>query len=103
MDDLMPNDGDQMGGDYYPDSTTKIETSPLKDRSSIQEDVDKWFEKEIESCGSIDNIQIDVITVQGTKYDRQTSVEAQLLAFTLLKQKLQAKKQEFEEWLKKNG
>lgn len=54
-----------------------------------------WFDDEIAAADSIENIKVESVTINGVVYSSAVSIEAQVLAFRLLKQKLQEKKDEF--------
>ena len=99
-DDVLPNDGEQKV-DQMP-ALNEVEVDETKtSKKSIQEDMVDWFDVNIGSYGSIDEIQIDVMKHNGVSYDRKTSVEAQLLAHKLFVQLLIEKKAEFTAFLEK--
>jgi hypothetical protein len=62
------------------------------------DDVADWFKQAITECDSIANIEVATMTVHGVKYSRAVSVEAQVLAYHLLKEMLQDKANEFQEF-----
>ena len=61
----------------------------------IMDDVADWFRTQIAASTDIHNVEVTTMTVNGVKYSRKISVEAQVLAFQLLKQLLESKLQEF--------
>lgn len=104
-DDLYLNAGDDFqAGIYYPseDEEAKKEEAEQKavQASSypIMDDVADWFREQIEECDHLENISIDSMTINGVNYSRKISVEAQLLAFQLLKTGFTDKLTEFQEF-----
>ena len=61
----------------------------------IMDDVAQWFDEQIADSRDRRNIQVTALTVNGVKYSREVSVEAQVLAMELLEQKLTAKRAEW--------
>ena len=64
----------------------------------IMPDVANWFDECIAQCDSIENIEMVAKTMNGVKYERTVSIEAQVLAYQLLKQLLTDKKTEWGEF-----
>lgn len=99
-DNLYPNDGDQMGI-YFPGEplerkqARELEDSLLNKSLPVLDEVIEWFEDAIEEANSVDGIQTSTMSVNGVKYSRSVSVEAQVLAQQLLKQKLLDKQSKF--------
>lgn len=99
------NDGDSFqNGIYYPDApeeqTTKIneEQSAKAGSYPILPKLHKWFEDQIKDCDNMHNIQVSKMTINGVSYGRTVSVEAQVLAYQLLKEKLTEKAHEFDDF-----
>ncbi len=61
----------------------------------VMEDVANWFLTQIADCNDLHNIQMTALTINGARYDRKTSIEAQVLAYQLLQEKLTEKFQAF--------
>jgi hypothetical protein len=64
----------------------------------IMKDVADWFQECISECDSLTNIEMVAQTVNGVKYERTVSIEAQVLAYQLLKQLLEDKKNSWGEF-----
>jgi CRISPR/Cas system CSM-associated protein Csm4 (group 5 of RAMP superfamily) len=64
----------------------------------IMGDLEQWFADWIAECNDLDNIQFDVTNIGGVTIDRKVSVEAQILAYRLLKERIQEKHREFEDF-----
>lgn len=94
---VNPGQTESLGGDYYPGvpaertEAEQAEAAPIAGSYPIMEDVAKWFEAQIAECDDMHNIQTSKLTVNGAVFERTVSVEAQVLAYQLLKEKLQAK------------
>lgn len=104
-DDIYVNAGDSYdtGTQYYDvpaeQKEEEIKEAAIKAASyPILGDVADWFEAQINQCESIENIQFDVTTIQGITVDRKISVEAQVLAYRMLRQLLDDKYQEFKDF-----
>lgn len=103
-DDIYLNDGETYTppGVYYPKTENPATDAELQTQAAIAQslpimgEVAAWFEQEIQNCDNIHNIQVTSLTVNGVKYGRDISVEAQVLAFQLLKEMLQNKARDFE-------
>ena len=107
MDDVPITDGESFqNGVYYPTTPkerveAEVTQAVIKASSyPVMEDVAEWFKDAIFSCSAISNIQITTMDVNGIKYDRKTSVEAQVLAYQLLETMLTNKFDEFREFAK---
>jgi hypothetical protein len=104
--DIYPNDGESFAdnGAYYPDAPEeqkeeeRAEVAVTAASYPIMASVAEWFKQEILDCDDITNIQFDEITVGKTTFNRKVSIEAQALAFMLLKERLQSKFEEFKEF-----
>lgn len=106
-DDIYTHDGETYtNGAYYP---KKPEDQVVEDDKTdaviaqsypVIKDVADWFQREIAAASDIHNIQVSVMTMNGFKYSRTVSVEAQVLAYQLLQEKLAEKFQEFEMFAK---
>lgn len=59
-------------------------------------DVADWFEQQINNCDNIHNIQVASTTINGVKYTREIHVEAQVLAYQMLKDLLLEKARDWE-------
>lgn len=59
----------------------------------------EWFATAVADCDSIDNIQIKEMLVNGVTYSRKVSIEAQVLAYQLLKIKLSEKAAEYQRFM----
>lgn len=104
-DDLYKNDGaTYTNGVYYPEVPAEQVEDEAKARGilassyPVMDDVAEWFKQSIADCDSISNIEIQAMTVHGVKYTREVSVQAQVLAYQLLKQALEDKAKEFSEF-----
>jgi hypothetical protein len=101
-DDVYLNAGDSYDapGVYYPKQAEPTEEE-LQARAAmvqsypIMASVYEWFEMQIDGADSIQNIKMQSMTVNGVKYSREVSIEAQVLAFQLLKDMLIEKQAEF--------
>jgi hypothetical protein len=91
-DDIIPSDSGAYP-DYQPEEPQERKqaereaTSAIATSYPIMDDVKQWFTDSIIDFDSIDSIQMEAITVNGVLYDRKVSIEAQLLAQKLCKQK----------------
>lgn len=104
-DDLYLRDGaDYTNGIYYPEVPTEQKEEEAKHKGTIassypiMDDVANWFDEAITECSDIANIETSTTTINGVKYSRTIHVEAQVLAYQLLKQLLQDKAAEFKEF-----
>jgi hypothetical protein len=103
--DVYVNEGDTFqAGIYYPD-TPKEQKAKEKDEAAVKaasfpilKDLAGWFEEQIKDCDDIHNIQITEMEVNGVKFTRKASIEGQVLAMQLLKEKLTAKYHEFQKF-----
>jgi len=101
---LYPNAGDDMDTTYYPELPKERVEAEAKQKSikaasyPVMADVEEWFRTQIAECDSIDNIQIDKVTIRGVLYERTISIEAQILAQRLLKDLLSSKYEDFKDW-----
>ncbi len=101
---LYPNDGDTMGTYYQPEIPEEQLEAEEEDRklrnaaNPILDHLIEWFQDQIDAADSTDNIELDTLEVNGVKYERKTSIEAQILAYRLLKQMLSEKQGEFKAW-----
>lgn len=104
-DDLYLNTGESFEA-YYPKEDTERKEKETKKAGAkaasypILSDLAEWFEEAVKDCDNLDNIQTQTITMNGNAYERTVSIEAQVLAYQLLKQKLQEKYLEFQEFKK---
>lgn len=91
-------------GNYYPkppaDQVAEIaETEGIKAASyPVLGSVAAWFEQQLINCNDITNVVTDSQTINGVTYSRQVSIEAQVLAYQILKGLLQDKFDEFKEY-----
>lgn len=107
-DDIYLRDGEsyQAPGVYYPEAPEEQKAAEQDIRNikaasyPILEDNLKWFEEAINACDNMDNIVTADMTRNGVTYSRRVSVEAQVLAYQLLKAKLQEKYAEYQEFAK---
>lgn len=102
-DDLYQNDGETyQNGVYYPGEPEerkeqeRVEAGIIASSYPIITDVADWFAAEIAACDSLDNIQTTSVTYGLNTYDRKVSIEAQVLAYQLLKEKLAEKAKDFD-------
>lgn len=104
--DIYPNDGETFAdnGAYYPTAPEEQQEEERKETAitaasyPVMASVAEWFKQEILDCDDINNLQFDRITVNGHTFDRKVSIEGQALAFMLLKERLQAKFDEFKDF-----
>lgn len=102
-DDIYMNEGNSYDspGVYYPtEPEAQVEeqiaqSAPKVASYPVMDEVTAWFEQQIKECDDIHNIQVTTMTINGVKYSRTVSVEAQVLAMQLLKEKLRDKAHEF--------
>lgn len=95
-DDLYFASAEDAGTDntYYPEEDAERTEDEQNEKVIITSsypilpDLAHWFEKEIADCDSLDNIQVDSLTLGNATYSRSISIEAQVLAYQLLKAKL---------------
>lgn len=103
-DDLYSRDGETYNGQYYPKKSDEDEKEDSRQDAinsasfPIIKDVAKWFEAQIAAAGDIDNIETRSMSFNGIKYSRTVSIEAQVLAAQLLKEKLAMKFEEFKDF-----
>jgi hypothetical protein len=105
-----PNDGDQVSGDlggaWYPKSNDSqqrqlegaIEKHKFATSYPILDDLVEWFDEWIVEAGNIENIEIKEMKIGGFSHKRNVSIEGQVLAMKLLKERLEAKRNEFKNW-----
>lgn len=106
MDDqLYLRDGeDQTNSIIYAVEDTEVveerskQNGVLMQSYPIMGDVAQWFDECIEQCSDIANIEMVAKTVNGVKYERTVSIEAQVLAYQLLRQLLEDKKNSWGEF-----
>jgi hypothetical protein len=107
--DIYLNDGDTyQNGIYYPDAP-EAQTAKIADEEAIKAasypvlgKVHSWFKEQIDKSPNITNIQMTALTVNGVKYERNVSIEAQALAFQLMQQLLIEKAAEFKDFAEEN-
>lgn len=99
-DDIYLRDGESFqDGAYYPTEDKEALEEARNDASSkaasypILNDLAEWFEQQVRECDNIDNIDM----TQGA-----VSIESQVLAQKLLKQKMLDKAQEFAQFKEQN-
>jgi hypothetical protein len=103
--DVYPNDGETFQqGAYYPGTpeeqavAEKEEAAKKSASFPILGDLAEWFEQQIKACDDIHAIQITTMEINGVKFSRKVSVEAQVLAMQLLKERFTEKYHEFEKF-----
>jgi hypothetical protein len=103
--DLYLRDGaDYQNGVYYPEAPiaqVEEEQKAIGIKASsypVMDDVANWFKEAIADCDSISNIETSIQTLNGVKYSRTISIEGQVFAYQLLKELLQDKANEFQEF-----
>lgn len=109
-DDSYTSDGQQMNGIYYPEpdlvveDTNKLAEKEAKLSSSlpILDDLIEWFDTQVDLCDSLDNILLTSMTINGVKMGREVSIEGQLMAYQMLKEMLETKRKEFEDFKLEN-
>lgn len=110
--DLYPNAGDSYDtppGAYYPglpkerEEAEKEEVAAKSASLPILPEIAEWFQEQIARTDSVDNIKIDEMTLNGVRYSRKLSVEAQVLAFQLLKARLIEKAKEFDDFAQEHS
>jgi len=98
---LLPRDGESFDNTYYPEPPIEQQEAEQAEKGKkaasypVLPEIAEWFQNRIKACDTIDNIQITTTTVNGVGYDRNMHVEAQILAYQLLKQLLE---QEYHKW-----
>lgn len=102
-DDIYPRSGETFESTaYYPkpdeEQATEDEQKAGVIAASlpIMDDVADWFREQIAASSDVHNIQTTAMTINGVQYSRTVSIEAQVLAYQLLKELLAGKLQEFE-------
>ncbi len=106
MDDsLMPYDGEAFDTSSYaelPEDRKQKERdeSGIKAASyPVLPKIADWFEQAIKDCNNLDNITLgSTMEKNGVVYDQRTSVQAQILAYRLLKELLVEKYDEFKDF-----
>lgn len=108
-DDLYPTSSDTYEDNYYAPPVDEERIQAEQDEKAIKAasypilaDIAEWFESRINECDSIDQIQLDKMTVNGVVYERLVSIEGQLLAQRLLKTALTEKYEQFKEFKREN-
>lgn len=100
---LYPNDGSQLGGDFYP-KNEEAQNDESEERAKVTKEIREidalilWFDQQIKLADSIDNIDDTSLTINGTKYETKYSVEAQMLAQKKLKRLLLQRKHDYMVW-----
>lgn len=106
-DNLYTASATEVAEPYYPEDDEDRKNEEQQQQGNlaasypILADVDDWFESQILNASDIHNIQIHERTINGIKYNRTVSVEAQVLAYQLLKEILAEKQNEFKELAQK--
>lgn len=91
-----PNDGQAYSSD--PSIQTEAEQADIARVASatpMLDDLISWFDVQIRSADSLMNIETTKLTINGVKYERSVSIEAQVLANQILKGLLESKKSEY--------
>jgi hypothetical protein len=103
--DVYPNEGETFAqGIYYPgqpeeQKLAEKEAAAAKSASlPVLNEVADWFAAQVKACDDIHSIQITEVEINGVKFTRKASVEGQVLAMQLLKEKLIEKSHEFEKF-----
>jgi hypothetical protein len=97
-------DGGSLSTDWQPIGPTEQQEAEQSQKAvqassyPIMDEVAKWFDNAIHDASGLDNIKIDELTINGVKYSRTVSVEAQVLAYQLLEQLLTQKRAEWAEF-----
>ena len=109
-DDIYLTSGESyVGGDYYPEAPEeqvekeRVSVGIVKASYPIIDDVAAWFDTQIDASNQISNIQMTSLTINGVKYDRTISIEAQALAYQLLHDLLVDKAKDWTLWSESNG
>lgn len=104
-DDVYVNSGESyVGGAYYPgepEERKEIEQQQAAERTGpieVLQGIYNWFDQQIKDCDNIHNIEVNEMTVNGVKFSRKVSVEAQVLALQLLKERFVEKRDEFKQY-----
>lgn len=107
--DLYVNDGETFdNGEYYPDAPEERKTEEREAAAAVASsypvmaEIAEWFKEQILACDDIHNIQATEIVRDGVTYSRKVSIEAQVLAFQLIKDKMQSKFDEYKEFIKES-
>lgn len=104
-DDLYVNAGDSYNtpvGEYYPAPPAERVEEERQERAikaasyPIMDDLADWWKAMIDGCDDIHNIAMTDMTVNDVKYTRSVSIEAQVLAYQIVKEKLIEKYQLFQ-------
>lgn len=102
MDDVPMTDGESFqNGIYYPEqpverTNDEVSEAAIKAASyPVMGAVADWFIDAVAECDNLDNIQLRAMTINGVKVGRTVSIEAQILAYQLLKELLMDKSNEF--------
>lgn len=102
-DDLYLHSGETYDGPpaYYPKEPEAQVDERRKEHTviaasyPIMADIADWFRTEIDACDRISNIETRAISANGMHYSLKVSIEAQVLAYQLLREKLEGKLQQF--------
>lgn len=101
VDSLYPRDGQEFEGDSYFDQPAERTEIEREEKNAEYESVPflksihTWFDENIASADSIDNIDMQSATINGVTYHPPTSTDAQILAYKMFKQLLEEKKATF--------
>lgn len=101
-DDVYVNAGDSYDTTYYPEAPEEQQEEERHEKMiraasyPIMDDLADWWKDMIEGCDDIHNIAMTEMTINDVKYTRAVSIEAQVLAYQLLKEKLIEKYQMFQ-------
>lgn len=93
-DDIYVNAGDSYDTTYYPAPPVERVEEEQAEKAiraasyPIMDSLADWWKDMISSCDDIHNISVTEMTINDVKYSRTISIEAQVLAYQLLKEKL---------------
>jgi hypothetical protein len=103
-DDIYVNDGQTYDTTYYPKDDPEQVAEETADKAvkaasyPILPEIAKWFEDQIDNSSRNRNIRVEEIEINGVKFSRKVSIEAQLLAYQLLENLLTEKSHEFKDF-----
>lgn len=96
--------------DLYPRDTSTYNTNleakkvpkgnPVNTKKTAQDNIVSWLEEAQDYFGSIDNIQLDLMTMNGQSIERRVSIEAQILANKMARDLFAEKAREFKDYIK---
>lgn len=104
-DDVYVNEGSSYdNGIYYPgepEERKEAEEEQAAEKAGpipVLQNVHQWLLDQAKECDNIHAIEVTELTINGVKYSRKVSVEAQVLCMQLMKERMNTKAEEFKDF-----